>query len=85
MQQFECIIESKAGLHAKAALLLSMTAKSYPCRIWVQHNGRTADAKNVMKLLMLAARHQDKLIFFLEGDGEEEAARELKEYCIKNL
>ena len=74
-----------AGLHARNALLLSMKAKAYRCKIRVEHEGKTVDAKNVMQLLMLAARYEDNVTFFLEGEQENVAAKELKEYCVQNL
>lgn len=85
MRQFEFIVQSKVGIHARPALLLSEKAKEFPCRIWAEYKGRQANVKNVIKLMGLAVPYQETVTFFLEGEQEDEAAEKLKEYCVKNL
>lgn len=85
MKQFEFEVQSPVGIHARPAVLLVEKAKTYNSRIIVQKGTLTANAKNMISLLTLRAHQNESVTFVIDGEDEEKAARELKEFCIHNL
>jgi len=71
-------ISDKNGLHAQNALCLMRTAMDYDCRISVSCRQKTADARQVLALMGLAARCGEELTFCLEGTQERQAAEHMK-------
>lgn len=65
-------IINKLGLHARASAKLNKLASEFSCRITLEKDGRKADAKNIMSLMMLAASKGTDVI--VETDGEDEQA-----------
>lgn len=67
------------GLHARNAMRLAHAAMACDCQVYVSCKGRTADARQVFNLMGLIAKQGDELVFRLDGAGEEEGARSLKQ------
>jgi phosphotransferase system HPr (HPr) family protein len=55
MPQRELTLVNKRGLHARAATKLVQCCQPFDAKVVVTHQGREADAANIMALLMLAA------------------------------
>lgn len=66
-------IINKLGLHARAASKLVAAAAHHSSRVQVFKEGRQADAKSIMAVMMLAASKGTKLCFEIEGSDEERA------------
>ncbi|WP_192036568.1 HPr family phosphocarrier protein [Halomonas sp. YLGW01] len=73
MPRRELTLINKRGLHARAATKLVQCCQAYQARVIVSHQGREADAANVMALLMLAAPYGSELEIRAEGDEAEAA------------
>ncbi|WP_409523276.1 HPr family phosphocarrier protein [Nitrincola sp. MINF-07-Sa-05] len=71
-------IINKLGLHARAAAKLTATASQYTCDIKVEKEGRVADCKSIMAVMMLAASQGTELTFHLDGDDEQPAIEALE-------
>lgn len=71
-------IINKLGLHARAAAKLVGTASHYSSNIQVAKDGRQADAKSIMAVMMLAASKGSELTFTIEGADEESAWEGIK-------
>lgn len=85
MKQFDFVVQTPVGIHARPAMMLVNLARNFLSNIQISYNGNTADAKNIIKLLMLHANQGAKVTFLIEGEDEEEACVELQEFCTKNL
>ena len=72
------MISDVSGLHARNALQIARAAEGYQCRIKVSSGGKTANGKQVLSLISLAAKKGAELAFSLEGEDEEEAAAYLQ-------
>ena len=65
-------IINRLGLHARAAAKLVATASRFGCTVGVVKDGRNADAKSIMAVMMLAATRGHTVT--LTADGPDEAA-----------
>lgn len=73
MLQQTVIIKNKLGLHARAAARLVKTAGRYESSVELRNEHRSADAKSIMGVMMLAAPQGTELELTIEGEDESEA------------
>ena len=81
MKEFTYTIVDKDGMHARPAGRLAMCAKQFASDVSVRANGKTADGKRLIPLMMLGAVLGTTLTFSVSGEDEEKAARELEHFC----
>ncbi len=85
MEQFDFIVQTPVGIHARPAMLLAKEASRFRSRIQIQNGAMKANAKNMASMLTLRAYQGDKVLFLIEGEDEKEAAKALQEFCDNNL
>jgi phosphocarrier protein len=73
MLQKTVTIKNKLGLHARAAAKLVNTAGGFESSVTLKHGEKTADAKSIMSIMMLAAAQGAQLDITVEGEDEPEA------------
>lgn len=73
MIQEQLTIINKLGLHARAAAKLVAVAGRFESRIRLVKEGRDADAKSIMSVMMLAATQGTELDVEIEGPDASEA------------
>lgn len=73
MLQQTVTIRNKLGLHARAAAKLVNTAGRYESSVVLQNGEKSADAKSIMGIMMLAAAQGTELELTVDGDDETEA------------
>ncbi|HET8791088.1 MAG TPA: HPr family phosphocarrier protein [Modicisalibacter sp.] len=73
MPQRELTLTNKRGLHARAATKLVQCCQGFDANVTVSHMGRSADAANIMSLLMLAAPCGSRLDIVAEGCQADQA------------
>lgn len=73
MIQEQLTIINKLGLHARAAAKLVGVAGNYQSRITLCKDGREADAKSIMSVMMLAASQGTDLNVEIDGPDAAEA------------
>ena len=81
MKEFTYTIVDKDGMHARPAGRLATTAKQFASSITVRANGKSADGKRLISLMMLGAILGTTLTFTVTGEDEDRAARELERFC----
>ena len=64
---------NRLGLHARACANLVKAAGEFSSTIALKHDGRSADAKSIMGLMMLAATQGTRLTLVVEGEDSEQA------------
>ena len=76
-------IMNKLGLHARAAAKIVTLTNNYKSSIQIRNGEKVADAKSIMKLLMLSAPKGTELTIIANGDDESNALKSLVN-LIKN-
>lgn len=66
-------IRNKLGLHARAAAKLVNTAGRFESSVTVLNGVKSADAKSIMGVMMLAASQGTELELRIEGQDEAQA------------
>jgi phosphocarrier protein len=70
----EVTIINRLGLHARAAARLVATAGRFGCSVRIERDGRPADAKSIMAVMMLGAGKGTVVTIRTEGEDEAAAA-----------
>lgn len=68
---------NKLGLHTRAAAKLVKLCGGFGSSVSLCNGQRTADAKSIMSVMMLAASQDTDLELVVHGDDAEEAARKI--------
>ncbi len=79
MVQKAVTIGNKYGLHARPAMQLVEIASKFASAIYLMRGEKSADAKSIMEVLMLAAEKGSQLVIKAQGADAEEAVKELSE------
>jgi phosphocarrier protein HPr len=77
MYSREVAIANELGLHAKASAAFVRTANRFKCTVMVEVNGKRANGKSIMGLLMLAASKNSRIQIVVQGEDAEEALNSL--------
>ncbi|MFD9542867.1 HPr family phosphocarrier protein [Streptomyces sp. NPDC060022] len=86
MYQRTVTVGSRSGLHARPASLFVQTATRQPVRVTVARDGSDpVDARSMLSVLALAARHGDTLVLSAAGAGAQEAVEELAALLAQDL
>jgi phosphocarrier protein len=73
-------IESRVGLHARPAALFVQTAAKAPMDVTVaKRGGDPVNAKSILAVLGLDARHGEEVVLAADGDGADELLDSLEE------
>jgi len=84
MKEREVVIGHRLGLHARAAAqLVQLSAKFHSTIVLVRADGTKpveADARSILSILLLAARHGSTLQVRADGSDEDEALEKVCEY-----
>jgi phosphocarrier protein HPr len=64
---------NRLGLHARAAAKLVDTANRFGSSIVMQCNGKSADCKSIMQIIMLAAAQGTNAMLTAEGEDAHQA------------
>ena len=78
MKSITVTIKNETGLHSRPADLFVRTAKLYQSNIEVVKGDKKANAKTIIKLLLLNACENDQITINADGTDEDEALNDLK-------
>lgn len=83
---FQTTLEVKdpTGLHARPAALLVQKATQFQSDVWLEKDGKKADAKSIMGIMALEITQSCKINILAEGADEEEAVKGLVELIEKS-
>lgn len=71
------VVINKVGLHLRPAGYLCKIAMKYPCKIEINTNNRTVNAKSVLGVLSACIKSEDEIEIVCDGEKENEALSEL--------
>ena len=72
------MILNKLGLHARAAAKVVSTANEFESTIIITKDGKNADARSIMKLLMLSASQGTRISVLVDGIDQEDAMKSIE-------
>ena len=71
-------VVNKLGLHARAVAKLVTLTTSYQSEIWLEKEGKKANGKSIMGVMMLAASQHSTLTVTVTGDDEQAAVTDIE-------
>jgi phosphocarrier protein HPr len=71
-------VANSLGLHARLAAQIVHLASRFSCSVSLAFRGRTADARNVLAVMLLAAGVGSTILIEASGPDEDEALDALK-------
>ena len=85
MVAFKYTITDEVGIHARPAGILVKEAKKYPATITLKTAKGSADARKLMAIMALGVKQNDEVTVEVEGENEEQAAKEIQAFFEANL
>ncbi len=71
-------ILNKLGLHARAAAKVVSIANEFESTIIITKDGKNADARSIMKLLMLSASQGSRICIEVDGADQKDAMKSIE-------
>ena len=71
-------IQNKLGLHARAAAKVVSTASEFESTIIITKDKKNADARSIMKLLMLSASQGSRISIEVDGVDQKDAMKSIE-------
>jgi phosphotransferase system HPr (HPr) family protein len=78
MKSVTITVKNETGLHSRPADVFVRTAKLYEANIEVTKGTKKANAKTILKIILLNVCENDEIVIQAEGPDEEEALADLK-------
>ncbi len=78
MKELTVVVHNDTGLHSRPADLFVRTAKLYTSQIRVTKGEKSADAKNIIKIILLNVSRGTEIVIRADGDDEAEALADLQ-------
>ncbi len=78
MTRTDIVVQNETGLHSRPADLFVRTAKLYSSSITVHKGEKSADGKNIIKVILLNVSQGDRIVVEAEGDDEVAAISDLQ-------
>lgn len=85
MQEVTITVTNDTGLHSRPADLFVRTAKCYESTITVRKGDKTADAKNIIKVILLNVSQGTEISIEADGPDEESALQDLQTLISSNF
>ncbi|ARM31621.1 HPr family phosphocarrier protein [Prosthecochloris sp. HL-130-GSB] len=73
----EVVVRNKAGLHTRPAAAVVKLASRFRADFFIEMHGSEVNAKSIIGVMSLAAPKGTRLVLKLDGEDEEEAAKQL--------
>ncbi|MCI8614220.1 HPr family phosphocarrier protein [Parablautia intestinalis] len=85
MKEFQFTINDPVGIHARPAGLLVKKAAEFQSNITINGNGKSADAKKLIKLMSLGIKQGMEITCQIEGEDEDIACEAMINFFKDNL
>lgn len=79
MTEVKLILTNKLGLHARPAAEFIKAASKFKCRVTIEGNGKTADAKSIILVMSMGVKRGQQLTIRADGIDENECIQFLTE------
>lgn len=78
MKELNITITNETGLHSRPADLFVRTAKLFSSNITVRKGEKTANAKTILRLILLNVAQHDQITITADGPDEQRALETLQ-------
>jgi phosphocarrier protein HPr len=85
VKEFQFTINDPVGIHARPAGLLVKKAAEFQSNITINGNGKSADAKKLIKLMSLGIKQGMEITCQIEGEDEDIACEAMINFFKDNL
>ena len=85
VKEFQFTINDPVGIHARPAGLLVKKAAEFQSNITINGNGKSADAKKLIKLMSLGIKQGMEITCQIEGEEEDIACEAMINFFKDNL
>jgi phosphotransferase system HPr (HPr) family protein len=85
MKEVTLTVRNETGLHSRPADLFVRTAKLYESKVTVWKGEKSADAKNIIKVILLNVSQDNEITIRAEGSDEEAAVADLQSLIESNF
>ena len=85
MKSLVLTVKNETGLHSRPADLFVRTSKLYECSIEVCKGEKKANAKAILKLILLNVCENNEITINADGPDEDEALEDLKTLVESNF
>lgn len=83
MLEKSVVVKRKAGLQARPAALFVQEANKYSADVFIEKDGRQANAKSIMGIMSLAVASGKEIKIIVKGNDEEEALAALVNFVTR--
>jgi len=85
MLEKQLLIKNKVGLHARPASLFVQKAKQFKCSLRLYFEGREADAKSILSVLVMGINEGALITIRADGEDETQAMQGLSALVESNF
>lgn len=85
MTRFDYTLTNPMGLHMRPAGVMVRRLGVLPCAVTLRCGTRSADAKSIFALMAMAAKCGETVTVEVEGENEQDVARELQDFFRENF
>lgn len=85
MKEVTLTVRNETGLHSRPADLFVRTAKLYESKITLRKGEKSADAKNIIKVILLNVGQDNEITLQAEGSDEGAALADLQSLIESNF
>lgn len=85
MKEVTLTVRNETGLHSRPADLFVRTAKLYESKVIVWKGEKSADAKNIIKVILLNVSQDNEITIQADGSDEEAAVADLQSLIESNF
>lgn len=85
MKEIKLTVVNETGLHSRPADLFVRTARLYDSNITLHKGSKSADAKNIIKVILLNVSQNTEITIGAEGPDEEAALADLDRLVRSNF
>ena len=85
MKEFTYTITDPAGIHARPAGLLVKQTQPYASEVSIVKDGKKANAKSMLSVMGLGAKHGEEIVVQADGADEAEVIAAMEDFFKNNL
>lgn len=78
MKEIEIVVKNETGIHSRPADLFVRTAKLFESDITIKKGEKSANAKAILKVILLNVSQNDSVVITATGSDEEKAIDEIR-------
>ncbi|MDR1506880.1 MAG: HPr family phosphocarrier protein [Treponema sp.] len=78
MKETTVVVKNETGLHSRPADVFVRTAKLYQSSVEIRKGEKSANAKAILKVILLNVCENDEVVIKADGPDEEEAVADLR-------